>query len=176
MIQMVSETVIVSALQRGQVRRAVELMLDTYQDQVYGYCSRLADVEELNTVYHQVLVTAISDLATFDRSTTVRAWLFRTARRVLILHHQRSPQRHPAALQTGYVPVAAPSGPGGEVAFAEELAPAELEVLQLALWHGLYLIEVAHITGLPAKQVRSLAAAGLQSLVGQSHEGQVLLS
>jgi DNA-directed RNA polymerase specialized sigma24 family protein len=176
MIQMMSETVIVSALRRGQVRRAVELMLDTYQDQVYSYCSRLTGAEDSGNVYHQVLVAAISELAAFDRSTTVRAWLFRVARRVIILHHQRSPQHHPQALEADYVPVAGVDDGGADEIPgppAGGLSPAALEVLQLALWHRLYLIEVAHITGMPVKRVRSLAAAGLQALASLVHDSGV---
>jgi len=38
-----SETVIVAALRKGNLRRAVELILDSYQDEVFGYCARLVE-------------------------------------------------------------------------------------------------------------------------------------
>jgi DNA-directed RNA polymerase specialized sigma24 family protein len=155
----------------------VELMLDTYQDEVYGYCARLVPPQHLGSLFHQVLVNAISSLARFDLRTSVRAWFFGIARRVVILHHQRDPERLPGALQPGYVPSRGWSpaehleGEALDRALASEagwsaLEPAVLEVLQLALWHGLYLLEVSHIVDRPVLEVRSMAARGLAALTG----------
>ena len=66
MLHTMSETVIVAALKRGNLRRAVELILDTYQDEIYGYCASVVGATESGAVYQQVLVTALEELPTFN--------------------------------------------------------------------------------------------------------------
>jgi RNA polymerase sigma factor (sigma-70 family) len=171
MTQPRSETVIVTALRNGHVHRAIELLLGSYQEEVYGYCARLAGVREGTSVYQQVITAAMDNLLTFDLKTSIRAWLYRLARLTVIHHHQHHVQHYPAAMRSDYVPIAGPKTKEGlrvkdeqlETALAQ-LPPSSLEILQLLLWHNLALTEVAEVISRPLVQVQRLATAGLHQL------------
>jgi RNA polymerase sigma factor (sigma-70 family) len=166
-----SEIVIVTALRSGNVRRAVELLLDIYQDELFGYCARLAGAREAQSVYQAVLIAATEQLAVLEGRTSIRAWLFQLARGA-ILHYQRGNHHlFPGALADGYAPVAGPDDAPGlrlrdEVVerFLAQADAATTEILQLALWHGLSLGEVALVVGRSEAEVRRKAAAGLAQL------------
>ena len=173
---MLNETVIVTAIRNGNVRRAVELMLDSYQDELFGYCARLVGMASATLVYHRVLATAIKELSTFTNKTTVRAWLFEMARRAVVLHH-RTYHGYPEADGQDYRPVSGPhnarlqrsrDGRDQEVAAAiKELDPSMREVLQLSLWHGLHLEEVAYVVGCTEAEARNLAARSLLAVASE---------
>jgi RNA polymerase sigma-70 factor (ECF subfamily) len=166
-----SETVIVAALKRGNLRRAVELILDTYQDEVYGYCASLVGAAHSAPVYQQVLAVAMEELPTFNGRVSIRAWLYGIARRVVLSYQSR------AAADEVKVPIfpesrddlpgLRPTDVELETCFAERLPREVREILQLALWHGLLLSEVAHITNRSPAAVRRLAAQGLSRLSGE---------
>lgn len=170
MLHTMSETVIVAALKRGNLRRAVELILDTYQDELYGYCASLVGSAESGGVYQQVLVTALEELPSFNGVVSIRAWLYGVARRI-VLHFQQEGKASPDPV---------PSGPGGgedlpglrptdvelESCFSG-LSPAPRELLQLTLWHGLLLSEAAYVTTRSLPEARRLAAEGLSALSGE---------
>jgi RNA polymerase sigma factor (sigma-70 family) len=170
MIHSMSESVIVAALRSGNVRRAMELLLDAYQDEVYGYCACLVGPKGATDLYHRVLAAAIEQLNGFEGSTSMRAWLFGLARTtaVAIFGQTRS--------------VVSTMGDGLAVASrAEEIPGLRLrdelleevfgalpletrEILELVLWHGLHLAEVAHVVGRTSARVQRLATEGLFSL------------
>ncbi len=165
------ETVIVTALRSGNVRRAVELMLDIYQDEVFGYCARLCGLREALQVYQHVLAAALDALPSLQERTTIRAWLFRLAREA-ILHHQRAtPATYPGASAQTYAPIAGPEdAPGIQLRddaierWQSLLDPASIEILQLCLWQGLHPGEVALVIGRTELEVRRKASAGLALL------------
>ena len=49
----------------------------------------------------------------------------------------------------------------------EELEEDMREVLQLSLWHGLHLSEVAHVVGSSEAEIRDLATRGLLSVASE---------
>jgi len=160
---------IIAALRSGDVRRAVELLLEAYQDELYLYCVRLVGGKEAIAVYHRALSAAIDDLPARDASLSLRAWLFRIARRTIVHHHRLDQRQYPGALDPDYVPVSGPQALTGVAATSEtpaQLAMSQLaepvrEVLQLSMWHGLTLAEVARVTECGVERVRELAAEGL---------------
>jgi DNA-directed RNA polymerase specialized sigma24 family protein len=165
------ETVIVTALRSGNVRRAVELMLDIYQDEVFGYCARLCGIREALRVYQMVLASALDALSTLEERITVRAFLFQIAR-AAVLHHQRStPILFPSAHTPSHAPIAGPEDAPG-IQLRDEvierwqilLDPSTIEILQLALWQGLHPAEVALVVGRSELEVRRKASAGLALL------------
>lgn len=171
MLHSMSETVIVAALRKGNLRRAVELILDSYQDEVFGYCARLVEPKEAVKVYQQIMTTALEELTTFTGTTSVRAWLYGVARRTILHVHRRKLRRYPSALAEDYVPVDTP----GEIpalqlmdegleTCIDNLPPTVREVLQLSLWQGLLLVEVAHVIGRSEAGARRMAAEGLSLL------------
>ncbi len=171
---MLNETVIVTALRNGNVRRALELMLDSYQDELFSYCARLVGFPGATLVYNRVLATAIHDLSRFSNRTSVRAWLFSIARRAVIGHHRANHADHPGARRADYRPVCGrePVRPyrvkDPEVAECIEELEVELrEVLQLSLWHGLHLREIAHVVGAGEGEIRDQATRGLLSIASQ---------
>lgn len=171
MLHSMSETVIVAALRKGNLRRAVELILDSYQDEVFGYCARLVEPGDAVKVYQQIMVSALEELTSFTGITSVRAWLYGVARRAIMHDHRRKLRSYPRALDEAYVPVASPEEiPALQLmdedleACIRNLPPAVREVLQLSLWQGLLLTEVAHVTGRSEVQVRRMAAEGLSLL------------
>ena len=177
MLHTMSETVIVAALRRGNFRRAIELILDTYQDEVFGYCAGLVGGGHSSGVYQQVLTVALDELPTFSGVVSIRAWLYGIARRVVIRHQQdarrdfsdgQRTSEDPAPVfprETEEIPGLRPTDVELDTCL-EQVAPAIREILQLTLWHGLLLAEVAHITSRPLAEVRRMAADGLSSLSG----------
>lgn len=169
------EGTIVAALRTGDMLRAVELLLEAYQDDVYAYCARLVGPAQAVRVYQRVLTAAIDDLPGRDRTISLRAWLFGIARRT-ITHQHRSDQSAGQALDPHYIPVSRTDAQSGcpvrenpiERAMTE-LRPEVREVLQLALWHGLTLTEVATITERSPAHTRNLAGEGIGHIAMRCH-------
>jgi len=177
MLHTMSETVIVAALRRGNFRRAIELILDTYQDEVFGYCAGLVGGGHSSGVYQQVLTVALDELPTFNGVVSIRAWLYGIARRVVIRHQQDAQRDFSEPVPRASAPAPAFPGEIEEIrglrptdleldTCLNQVAPAIREILQLTLWHGLLLAEVAHITARSLPEVRRMAAEGLSSLSG----------
>jgi RNA polymerase sigma factor (sigma-70 family) len=173
-IQPSGESVIIAALRSGDLRRAVELLLETYQDEVFSYCGRLLGGGGALEAYRRVLSAAIADLTARRHETSLRAWLFAIARNVVIHQHQLQRGHYPRALSPGYVPLAASPETAGLIAPDPELMqalaqlePAAQEVLQLALWHDLTLVEIGEVIGCSPRVVRRLAARGLLQISHQ---------
>lgn len=171
---MLNETVIVTALRNGNMRRAVELMLDSYQDELFGYCARLVGLAGATLVYNRVLGTAVSELSRFSNRTSVRAWLYHIARLAVIQHHRVNHSDYPGSFGSDYRPVA-PSEEDRSYRVKdpevdrciETLETPMREILQLSLWHGLRLTEVAHVVGSSEAHVRNLATRGLLALASE---------
>ena len=149
-------------------------MLDSYQDELFSYCVRLVGFPGATLVYNRVLAAAINDLSRFNNRTSVRAWLFSIARRAVIQHHRANRADHPGSAESDYRPVAGqnPDHLGRvkdpEVARCIERLEEDLrEVLQLSLWHGLHLSEVAHVVGSSETEIRILATRGLLSIASE---------
>ena len=101
-------------------------------------------------------------------------WLFSIARRAVIGHHRANHADHPGARRADYRPVCGrePVRPyrvkDPEVAECIEELEVELrEVLQLSLWHGLHLREIAHVVGAGEGEIRDQATRGLLSIASQ---------
>jgi len=165
-----TEMAIVTALRTGNPRRAVELMLDVYQEEVLVYCLRLAG-SEAASAYQRVLASAAEKILSVDGQSSVRAWLFRIARGAILELRRRDYLRYPGVLEAGYAPVVGPDDAPGvrlrDEVLEDSLAqldPAALEVLELSLWHGLLLSEVAYVVGRSEAEVRRLASHGLATV------------
>jgi len=168
---MQSETVIVAAIRTGNIRRAVELLLDTYQEELFSYCARLVGLRDSMLTYQRVLAAALEQIAAFDPHVSLRAWLYGIARTMVLQHHRQNIDDHPEARGASYVPTSGPSETLGlrlkddplDGALAR-LTPQVEEILQLAVWHGLTLAEVAYVVGQSPSGVRRLACEGLAQL------------
>jgi len=161
------------------MRRALEMLIETYQDEVFGYCARLVGTGDALGVYNRVLSAAVSDIDEVHDQRSLRAWLYKIAR-ITVAHHHRSDRRaHPQALDPEYVPVQGPEG-GPGVRLSDDrlddamaaLDPATREILQLALWHRLRLREVAQVVERPLRETRRLAAAGLSRLAFELQQSE----
>ena len=180
MIQPSSENVIVTALRRGQVRRAVGMLVDSYNDDLYCYCASLLGTASGARVYQQALAAAIGNLGSYQGQASLRAWLFAIARGATLEHQWRHPALYPEAREQGYCPLpdqrraADERQPrAAETVDLSQFPPATQEILQLRLWHGLHLREVAFVIGRPVGEVRHQAseALALLALTG-GHPGQ----
>jgi DNA-directed RNA polymerase specialized sigma24 family protein len=203
---------IFAALKSGDIRRALELLLETYQDEIYAYCARLVGGHQALGVYNQVLQAAANDLSHTggkqagevgigqgngkgNDQGSLRAWIFRIAREIVM--HQHRKDRRSGALDPDYAPVEGPGlfsttsvgslgdprvhDPrlaginGSDQAMSDVrldgLDSSMREILQLTLWHGLRLSEVAHITGRSEGDVRRMAARGLMTVAMESRHG-----
>lgn len=164
MLQMLSESVIVSALRSGHLRRALELILDTYQDDVFGYCARLVGLHDAPRLYHQVMISALEQLTAYPGNISVRAWLYGIARNTILQLGNRDRPDRPGTAELSQVGFGLRlSDEALQTSFAK-LDPTIGEILKLSLWHGLLLSEVAYIIGRSELQVRRLAAQGLSYL------------
>lgn len=166
MIQSSSESIIVSALRRGQVRRAVGMLVDSYNDDLYAYCASLLGPASGARVYQQALASAISNLGSYQEKVTLRGWLFAIARRTVLDYQREHPVLYPCAQEEGHCPVP-PEAETAEDADGADLAslpPATRELLQLRLWHGLRLRDVAFVVDRPADEVRRQASDALALL------------
>lgn len=171
MIQPANESVIVTALRRGQVRRAVGMLVDSYNDDLYCYCVSLLGGASGARVYQQALAAAIGNLGSFQGQASLRAWIFAIARGAILDHMWRHPALYPEAQEVGYCPAAKPGSGADEDpqrdAGADDLSRVSepiREVLQLRLWHGLRLREVAFVVDRPVDQVRRQASDAMTLL------------
>ncbi|HVK75420.1 MAG TPA: RNA polymerase sigma factor [Kofleriaceae bacterium] len=72
---------VLAALDRGDVRGAVGLLMSRYGAGVYRYCRQMVGDDVLaDDVQQQVFVQAFRDLARFERRSSLRTWLFGIAR------------------------------------------------------------------------------------------------
>lgn len=162
---------IVAALRGGNLRRALELLFDTYQEELYAYCASLVGPSAALSVYDRVLAAAVDGLQGVPEQSSLRAWLYQLARHAVTHQHQQ--QRREGALADDYAPVDGPdalvgAGPSQQLQLAA--LPANVrEILQLALWQGLRLHDVATILQRPLPEVRRLAARGLGRLAAERH-------
>jgi len=174
-----AETIIVAALRSGNLRRVVELLLDSYQEELFSYCARLAGAPQAGAVYQRVLSLALENVHTLEGRASVRAWLFRMARAIILQVHRASPRSFPRALGDGYVPVEGPAdepdalAPSPDAEALRRLDPVALEVMQLALWHDLLLFEVAEVVDRSEIDVRRLVSQGLNRLALESWDASV---
>lgn len=159
-----------AALRRGNMRKAVELLFAAYQDDLYAYCARLVGPGVALQIYQRILHFAVGELAERGKNMSLRAWLFSLARRVVT--HQHFQEQRPLASSTlDYAPVdmAVDVSDDNHVNTAADAAmrcldPPTREVLQLSLWHGLTLDEVALVIERPADVVRKMASQGLSRM------------
>ncbi len=162
---------VVAALQGGNLRRALELLIDTYQEELYAYCASLVGPSAALVVYKRVLSAAVDGLQGVQQNTSLRAWLYRLARHAVTHQHQQ--QRREGAMADDYAPVDGPdawagAGPTQQLQLAG--LPSDVrEILQLSLWQGLRLGDVATILQRPLPDVRRLAAQGLGRLAAERH-------
>ena len=159
---------IVTAIRSGDMRRAFELLIIGCQEGIYSYCVRLTRHGDALTVYSQVLKAAATELRRLD--LLPRAWLYSIAREVIVHYHGR--QRVDGALGEGYAPIGAPDAAPNEEDPLAALDPLPREILQLALWQGLKLREVAYVLRRPLADVRHEAARGLRHAAIYSRRGE----
>jgi RNA polymerase sigma factor (sigma-70 family) len=167
MIHSMSESVIFAALSSGNVRRAVELILEAYQDELYGYCACLVGPRRAAELYQRILTIAVEQLRRYDGSCSMRAWLFGFARTMAlaVIGRKASPLGTPTveAALSEEIPGLRLRDELLEQAFGA-LPSVAREILELLLWHGLALPEAAHVVGRAEGQVRRLASEGLFAL------------
>lgn len=69
------------ALDRGDHREALRLLMDTYGDAIYGFCLRMVREADLAADVHQtVFVQAWEGFGRYSRKSTLRGWLYGIAR------------------------------------------------------------------------------------------------
>lgn len=176
-MQTLNEAVIYAVFQSGDIRRAMELVLDTYQDELYSYCVRLTGTHAANGIYQRILATAVQDLSSLVNSVSILAWLFEIARKIIIHYHQKKSHEFLGGLDPNYLPISGPQetenlslqDPQLEE-LLKSLDPVTQEVLQLALWHNLAIFEIAQVIGLKPSKVRSIAATGLETVSIAGHQ------
>jgi hypothetical protein len=151
-LQAYGESSILAALRDGNHRRAVELMLDSYQDAVYAYCVDRVGLYYGSLVYRRVLALAVTDIVGLDSAVSVRAWLFAKTRQLI----ERD---------------GLPRVPG--TSELELLEPQHQEILKLLLWHDLHPKEVAFVLGRSEWEIRQQAGESLTVLSGQEEKGQI---
>ncbi len=169
---------IAGALREGNLRRAFELLLESFQEEIYRYCVTLSGEASALRVYEQILTVAGAELLTLSPTASLRAWFYRLARRMVTHEHRR--QGREGALAVDYVPTMRSlprqasvggagtfSSLGADVSAFEVLPPDILEILQLSLWQGLRLDEVAEVIERPLSEVRFSAAQGLSRLAAE---------
>lgn len=72
---------ILQALDRQDLRSALQLLMDAYGDALYSFCRRMVKDAELAADVHQTtFVQAWQGLSRFSRRSTLRTWLYGIAR------------------------------------------------------------------------------------------------
>jgi DNA-directed RNA polymerase specialized sigma24 family protein len=122
-------------------------------------------------VYLEVIAACVADITSFKGTTSVHAWLFSIARVHVLYYHHKNPDVYTGSLALGYVPIKKAGNMPGvqlkDVALEKvfnQLKPCVHEVLQLSLWHGLLLHEIAYVIEKTEAQVRKWVAVGLHEL------------
>ena len=69
------------AVDRGDHREALRVLMETYGDAIYGFCLRMVREPDLAADVHQtVFVQAWEGLGRYSRRSTLRGWLYGIAR------------------------------------------------------------------------------------------------
>jgi RNA polymerase sigma-70 factor, ECF subfamily len=75
------EEMALAALDRGDVREAITILMQEYGDELYRHCRQvLGDADLADDVHQTVFVEAYRDLGAFARRSSLRTWLFGIAR------------------------------------------------------------------------------------------------
>ena len=76
------DEIVQSALADDEYRRALEALLDGYQDAVAGFChNMLSDAARAEEVAQDVFIAAYKAMPRFQHKASVRTWLFSIARK-----------------------------------------------------------------------------------------------
>lgn len=166
-----TEMVLAAALKSGRAGRVVQLLLDSYQDEVLRYCIQLVGLRRAPLIFQRAVAAAIDNVTSIEQCVSIRAWLFRVTRAVVHSPAPEPPEPADPVADTAH-PRGDPAESRAEARARDEglerglsaLEPRVVEVLQLALWHELQLAEAAYVLGLTLRETRRMAAEGLNRL------------
>jgi RNA polymerase sigma-70 factor (ECF subfamily) len=75
------ETDALDAIRRGDLSRALTILMETYGDDIYRHCRSVVGSGDLADEVHQtVFIQAFRDLATYHGRSSLRSWLYAIAR------------------------------------------------------------------------------------------------
>lgn len=166
---------LVRAAQRHDAE-AFGQLYDRYFDRVHSYLSfALRDPGECEDLAAQVFLEALASLSSYrGEEMPFSAWLFRSARTLMVEHLRRRPRRQLPGSDGRPPELRAPADPSlasGEEAAREtlvqaaaSLTPLQQQVMALRFAAGLASGEVAAVMGKPEGAVRALQHAALNSL------------
>lgn len=172
-----------SAIVDGDFRRALEVLVRTYQHVVVGFCvNMLGKTEQGEEVAQEVFLAAYKALPHFRQQSSVRTWLFAIARKQCLqtlrnrLRRQRLDQvQQDVIAEAVHRQPSAPLGEDPETLFVRvqqslhTLDKAERALLMMRYDTGLSIADIAHILGISVASVRRHLAQALRNLREKMH-------
>ncbi|MCA9540358.1 MAG: RNA polymerase sigma factor [Myxococcales bacterium] len=165
------------AIERGDLRRAVTILMAAYGDQIYRHCVfMLGDAGRAQDIQQKVFVQAWRDLGRFSGRSSLRTWLFAIARnrcRDDLKGWRRFLRRFEL---DGESPERAGSAPSAEQRLATEalkaplaeclqrLAPAVRSVVLLRFQNEMSFVDIAESTAQKANTVQVQVARAMPVL------------
>jgi RNA polymerase sigma-70 factor (ECF subfamily) len=157
--------VILQALKGGDRARAIRHCLTAYQVPIGRFCmSLVGHREEADSLALSTFATAFRGEETFSGQSTVRAFLFGTARRLCVHHLEKNTRRRrrPGGRDNSAQPSSASEAARMNL---DLLKPTEREVLLLCVAFELSTAEAAYAAGLRPAVVEERLRQGLERLV-----------
>ena len=144
-------------------RAAFDALVLRYQDRIHRFVAWSIGREEADDAAQDVFVEAYRSLASWNRRSTFRTWLYGVARNVC-RHHARAMTKRPETRDLASLPDSA-SEPLQHLAASRETATLQAAIarlpeeqrmtLLLRAWEGLSYDEIAATTDVPKGTVRS---------------------
>lgn len=143
----------------GMQRQEFGELYRTHAGELLGYLRRRGARDAAPDLVAETFLTAWRRRSDLTQEDTRRAWLFGTARRLLLAHHRTSQQVTPTE-HLDHLPSRRPDAPadsrrGDLVRQAlTRLPEVDRELLTLTVWERLPIVEAAVVVGLSANAAR----------------------
>jgi RNA polymerase sigma-70 factor (ECF subfamily) len=133
-----------------------EELYRAHAGEILGYLNRRMDADDAPDLLAETFLTAWRRRGDLPAGDQCRAWLFSTARRLLLAHYRHPAPRPTVGVEPAQPTPDAPDGPGADIVrtVLAELRESDRELLTLTTWEHLTVVEAGQVLGLSAGAAR----------------------
>ncbi len=150
---------------------------ESHHRQIYAYCRRRLDADEVEDAVADVFVTAWRKIDDVPSDSQTLPWLYGVAYRVLLHQWRSSARRRRLSRRLSSLGVERPAIPEDYIVLNQDsqrvieatsrLKPIDQEILRLSLWEELRHAEIADVLDLKAEAVRKRLSRALSNLTNE---------
>lgn len=133
-----------------------EELYRAHAGEILGYLTRRTDANDAADLLAETFLTTWRRRGDLPAPDQRRAWLFGTARRLLLAHYRRPAPSPTAGIEPAQPVPPTQDGPGAEIVrtVLAELREPDRELLTLTAWEHLTVVEAGRVLGLSAGAAR----------------------